>query len=118
MGNRVNTEKWIYKRNQLSDELGIEIRSFDYLTDALRTRSFFDRAILASAEARTLTDWQLNCLANPFCMAYTDSHWREILRETTLDGRHFVSISAESLLLHQQYNKSRFLQFEHLVRGS
>ena len=117
IGTRMNTEKWVHKRNQLSEELGIEIRSFDYLADAFRTHNFFDRAILASAEAKILTDWQLNYLANPFSMAYNDSIWREILKEIKPNGRHFVSLSAESLLLHQQYNKSRFSQFQHLVKS-
>ncbi len=116
IGSRDNSEAWLDKRNQLSDELRIDIRSFEYLTELFRMNSYHDRAYIFSTEAKRLNDWQMNQLANPFCKAYTDYRWRQVLRKT-IGGSHFVSQSAEALLSYREHNHDLLSEFKLILNG-
>ena len=65
IGRRTENSLEIEKRNQIADELKINIRSFDYLTDLLERRRFFNNACLdINGEL-----WLENQIENPFYKA-------------------------------------------------
>jgi hypothetical protein len=86
IGRRLVNPHDIEKRNQIADELGTEIRSFDYLTDRLRTREFFTHAWTSDAE-----DFFERELAKPFFSAFTDSEWKHFCKTRRVETFHFYS---------------------------
>lgn len=117
IGNRKNSEIWLHKRNQLSDELKIEIRSFDYLGDIFKNRVYRNHVYLGSAESKKLNDHQTNQLANPFFKAYTEKGWRLLLRDSKIGGSHFVPRAIEQILVYRQYNEDLLLQFKEILKN-
>ena len=115
IGNRENSDIWLHKRNQLSDELRIEIRSFDYLGELFKNRVYRDHVRLFSAQARTQYDSQTNQLANPFFKAYTEKRWRLLLRDARAGGAHFVTKAVEQILFYRQYNEDLLSKFRRIL---
>lgn len=104
IGNRENSHKWIERRNDISEELNISIRSFNYLTDLLKKR-FIDNYIWGySSELQSLDSSVLNGLANPFYKSYSDFIWRKIISEMN-PYSHFTPYNAEVLLRNREYNE-------------
>lgn len=104
IGNRSNSKKWIERRFDISEELKISIRSFDYLSDLLKKRMIDNYVWEFSAELMQLDSSVLNGLANPFYTAYTDSSWRRIISEMS-PYTHFTPYNAEILLKYRRYNE-------------
>jgi hypothetical protein len=104
IGNRENSERWLDRRNDLARQLGIEIRSFEYLTDFVSRDHYSDTSNLWSAEESSLTSFQRNMLANPFFEAYSDSEWRRLVSEPRYT-HHFIANNAEVLLEYRRYNQ-------------
>ena len=90
----------IEKRNQIADELGAEIRSFDYLTDKFKSRMFYPTAWL-SDENYMYED----ALANPFYKAITDAEWKKFCTSDQISTSHFYSKHVEEILRHRVYSK-------------
>lgn len=83
IGRRSENEFSLQKRNQISKETGVEIRSFDYLTDLLNKRIFCNFPLEEG------TDNELdNLLSNPFAKALTDSEWKDFCRNK-INTTHF-----------------------------
>lgn len=97
IGTRGNSKKWLEKRNQYSDETGVEVRSFDYLGDVLMRRVFTDKAMLGSGTWDFENPELGKRLANPFMEALTDSQWKGLLQQPGVGSPHFVSSVAEYL---------------------
>lgn len=103
IGTRENSEKWLERRNDLANQLGIKIRSFDYFTDSLLTKFFPNSCGFGSTEEGYLTSVERNMLANPFCVAYSDATWRKIVSEPRY-VHHFFCMNAKALLENNSYN--------------
>ncbi|MCB9034241.1 MAG: DUF4263 domain-containing protein [Chitinophagales bacterium] len=103
IGRRAYNESEIEKRNQIADELGIEIRSFDYLTDLLRKRKFYNQANLDS-EKGVLVE---NQIENPFHKAITDSEWKKFCSKK-FSYTHFYKNNCEEIIKLRKYNKLIF----------
>lgn len=103
IGNRENTREWLEKRNEFADQLRINIRSFDLMTEFLSNKVFLNGRNLLSTEESRLSLTQRNQLANPFYRAYTDQEWRDITRRMEANP-HFEAKNADALLSHRQYN--------------
>ena len=99
IGRRTDNLLEIEKRNQIADELGIQIRSFDYLTDLLRKRKFFNNACLDTEKG----EWFENQIENPFCKAINDSKWREFC-EKRFTWTHFYKNNCEKIIELREYN--------------
>jgi hypothetical protein len=91
-------------RNQLSRDLGIQIRSFDSLSDAFKRRPLLDELVLASPEHDRLASELRQRLANPFVSAYSDAAWRRVVRSKTLSLAHMVAQNAETLVAEASYS--------------
>lgn len=79
IGTRANSAAWLERRNVLADSLTIEIRSFDSLSDEIKTpRSFDDYAGYGDEERNRSLD-ERNKLVCPFLKALSDTQWREII---------------------------------------
>lgn len=104
IGNRANTNDWLEKRNDYANQLRINIRSFDHLSDVLSNVVFLNETSFCSNEEEQLSKVQRNQLANPFYKAYTDQEWREIVRQMEHTS-HFVAMNADVLISNRQYNK-------------
>jgi len=114
IGTRDNSSLWIEQREQLSTNLGIELLSFDRLTEWLERRWFSNKTFIDSS-SRPLTEWQKKYLANPFAMAMSDKEWRKFLKERIrgkIYGAHFTPTSAELLLKYRSFNKELLTQFQ------
>jgi hypothetical protein len=103
IGNRNNSLKWLERRHDLAEALGIGIRSFDLFTDIFDRHLFANYTELYSTESSVLDPLTKNRLANPFYCAYSDTSWRNVLREP-LRLDHFTACNAETLLKHRTFS--------------
>ncbi|MBL1233205.1 MAG: DUF4263 domain-containing protein [Flavobacteriales bacterium] len=99
IGRRTYNESEIEKRNQIASELGIEIRSFDYLTDLLRKRKFYNQGCLDSEKGEIIE----NQIENPFSKAITDSEWRKFCSRK-FNWTHFYKNNCEEIVKLRKYN--------------
>jgi hypothetical protein len=107
IGRRANSEIHLNRRNQLQNELGVEIRSFDYLTDRLRRRIFVDEHVAVSPECKRLSNLELNQLVNPFNEAIPDARWRKMVKDPRFQPVHMVCLNAK--LLNEAWTQSSLL---------
>ncbi|MCM0196076.1 MULTISPECIES: Shedu anti-phage system protein SduA domain-containing protein [Bacteroides] len=99
IGRRTENSLEIEKRNQIADELKINIRSFDYLTDLLERRRFFNNACLdINGEL-----WLENQIENPFYKAISDSKWRKFC-SSKFNWTHFYKNSCKEIVKIRDYN--------------
>mgnify|MGYP000678130763 CR=1 FL=1 len=99
IGRRLTNIYEIEKRNQIANEIGAEIRSFDYLTDKLKTREFYPTAWLADEK------WYYKSeIANPFFKAMSDSEWKKFCNKGKIGTFHFYSRHVEEILEIRKYN--------------
>ncbi|MGO9610549.1 MAG: Shedu anti-phage system protein SduA domain-containing protein, partial [Verrucomicrobiia bacterium] len=103
IGRRGNSKRWLDKRNQLSQNRGVAIRSFDHLTDRLRDRHFYSHASFGTAQGDKLPDHVANRLENPFYEAFSEKQWRRLLRENSYHDGHFVEKNANILIEARNY---------------
>lgn len=89
----------IEKRNQIADEIGVQIRSFDYLTDLLKRQEFINYANLGIEGG----SWYENQIENPFYKAISDSKWRQFCSKN-FSYTHFYMHNCESILKLREYN--------------
>ncbi len=99
IGRRLTNPLDIEKRNQIADEIGAEIRSFDYLTDKFKKRIFKHTTWLEGDKE----DYG-ELLANPFYKAFSDSEWKQFCNSEQISGSHFYSHHCESILKYRKYN--------------
>lgn len=100
IGRRLKNEYEIEKRNQIAEEIGADIRSFDYLTDKLERRPFRRIGWLPDDVDYSLHEE----LGNPFYKAFTDSQWKKICNESKLSTFHFYSLHHKTLFKNRIYN--------------
>jgi len=103
IGTRENSNIHIEKRNQLSNELNISIRSFDSVTDYLKKRSFNIFLNNFSSEINNLDSKKRNDLANPFYKAISDGEWRN--RSKLKDSIHYIYCNNDFILSSRKFNK-------------
>lgn len=115
IGQRKHSPEFIANRNDLSRETGIQIRSFDYLTDKLRERHFWVEMHIFSTEYKRLSDPTRNALANPFYTTFSSSEWRDLIRQD-LDITHMTPNNATLILQNRKLNKYDRM-FRRLVAG-
>ncbi|QLG47041.1 Shedu anti-phage system protein SduA domain-containing protein [Costertonia aggregata] len=99
IGRRTNNPYEIEKRNQISKEIGAEIRSFDYLTDKLKSKQFYRFTWLPDENE----DYEEQ-LANPFFKAFSDSEWKNFCNSRKLAKFHFYTKHHKEILNLRQYN--------------
>ena len=100
IGRRLENEYEIEKRNQIAEEIGAEIRSFDYLTDKLERRDFYSTGWLPD----DVEDSYHQELANPSYKSFTDSQWKQICNENKMSTFHFYSFHYKTVLQNRKYN--------------
>ena len=99
IGRRTENTLEIEKRNQIAGELKINIRSFDYLTDLLERRRFFNDACLDINSGLCLE----NQIENPFYKAINDSKWRKFC-SSKFNWTHFYKNSCSEIIKIRDYN--------------
>lgn len=112
IGSRENSLKYLGKRNDYAKSLNIKIRSFDYLTEQLRRKTFHNYVRLYDGnwDEKHLPERKL--LANPFFEALNDTQWKKILLEPGVTFPHFTSTSCEVLLRFLETNNKRLEEFK------
>ena len=121
IGTRENSRRWLDKRNQLGETLGISIRSFDWLTGCLSARSqcspFAAYYHGGGCEEDHLKLEIKNALANPFVRAMSDPEWRAFI-SCCFSDNHMVGHHAERLLQFRRTNahEAAFLRRHRLKR--
>ena len=97
IGNRENSKQWRDRRNQLSRQINIRIRSFDSFTDRLSKRFFMNCGSRYQSEFDHLHLKLRNELENPFYIALSHAEWREFVRAVSLSC-HGIAKSAELIV--------------------
>ncbi|WP_336964123.1 Shedu anti-phage system protein SduA domain-containing protein [Chryseobacterium contaminans] len=100
IGRRLSNHYEVEKRNQIAEEIGAEIRSFDYLTDKIKRREFYPIAWLRDG---TPGHYEKE-LANPFYKAFTDSEWKKFCNSQKVASSHFYSDHFEEVLKMREYS--------------
>lgn len=116
IGTRQNTKKWLHKRNQYSEENGVQVRSFDYLTDRIKQRVYRNQAFVGSGTWDANNPDLRKALANPFIEAFTDSQWKQFIREPDVCGPHFIASSCRVLLSQRTQNSDLVQRFTHALK--
>ncbi|MBX3240445.1 MAG: DUF4263 domain-containing protein [Chitinophagaceae bacterium] len=94
IGRRLSNPFEIEKRNQIADEIGAEIRSFDYITDKFNLRDFSQAAWLETGK-----DFLADEVGNPFHRAVTDSQWKKFCTGRKVSTFHFYSRHSEDIIM-------------------
>jgi hypothetical protein len=102
IGTRENSSLHLEKRNQLSNEIKISIRSFDSVADYLRKRPFKNFLDNFSSEINSLNSKNRNDLANPFYKAINDGEWRN--RSKLKDSVHYTFCNNDFILSSRRFN--------------
>ena len=87
-----------HRIQNLSQENGVEIRTFDYLTDELLQRPFYPTYLSGSSQTNSLPAEVRNTLASPFHRTLSGSDWEAILEGTEGFLSHMTSKLADRLL--------------------
>lgn len=104
IGTRENSAQYLDKRDILTRQTDIKIRSFDSFTDKIKQRPFFTYTCLCSAQENNLAVDVRVQLANPFFSAYSDSDWRHIVKSRDFRYSHMVAQNADLLLQKRKYS--------------
>lgn len=113
IGRRSNDLEELEKRRQIADQEGIEILSFDRLTDFAKSRvQYFDHARIYSGQMDHEPFYKRNALGNPFFKCMSDAEWRRICRK---GHHHFYSGLLDEILDCRRYNEhfERFKELGH-----
>lgn len=100
IGRRTENDFLNDKRSQIAAETGVEIRSFDYLTDLLQRRCFYNFPVLDSE----LGDYVENHIENPFVMAVSDSKWKDFCRGG-VNTSHFYKNNLKAIIQMRKNNE-------------
>lgn len=111
IGRRDNTEDFLAQRNYYSQKLGIEIRSFDYLTDVMNLKRFESFTWISHDLRATISEVENNTFSNPFFRAYTDAEWRSIVNSAKLSISHMIGLNLPLLLDKRSYNTRALQEF-------
>lgn len=92
------------KRNQIAEEEGIEIVSFDRLTNLASDRQHFNNETTISSGQMhfDISYEKKNELANPFYQCLTDSQWRNMNYKGEV---HFHTNQIDNILKNRSYNQ-------------
>lgn len=96
IGRREDGEDFNHLRNHYADKVDVQIRSFDYLTERARERTFAPVPILSSVEMDAVDPNLRNELANPFRKAISSGVWRA--NAPKLSDYHMVARNARTLV--------------------
>lgn len=104
IGRRNFSADYLHMRNMFAEQMNIQIRSFDYLTDKLLQRRFDDIPIICSCEFETLDLTTKNQLANPFFTSLKSAEWRKIVKAPSFDTVHMMANNAAIILQNKKAN--------------
>jgi hypothetical protein len=111
IGRRDSSEEFLAQRNYYSQKLGIEIRSFDYITDVMNSKRFESFTWISHDLHAVISDVENNAFSNPFFRAYTDAEWRSIVNSTKLSISHMIGHNLSLLLEKRSYNTVALQKF-------
>ncbi|MEO7933257.1 MAG: Shedu anti-phage system protein SduA domain-containing protein [Chthoniobacterales bacterium] len=117
IGTRENSSKWIERRNELSKDYGVEIRSFDWLTDCLKrgTKWINDTSHWEAHDQGPFAPMVANALGNPLYEAFTHVEWKETIRECCNCDR-IMDLNADVILKHR-HNSEVFKEFSEFCQA-
>ncbi len=105
IGRRSEGDRHVAKRNALAEMHGITIRSFDWLTDRLRTAKGAPPGPLTPCtEANGVAYEHAYVLKNPFYVALGDAEWRT-LRGALRHHPHLVATNAPVFAASRRFNR-------------
>jgi len=104
------------RRNHYARSLGVEIRSFDYLTDAMEIRRFSPFTWMSRDIFPVISEKSNNDFSNPFARSYTNSEWKKIV-SSGIDISHMVAQNLEILLSCRRYNMEDLREFKMYLDG-
>ncbi len=102
IGRRELNQENLEKRKQIQQSEGIEIISFDRLTEIAKSRRHFPEEVLIhSSEMDNMDSYLKNQLANPFYKCTNDSTWRKMCKRGHI---HIYSTLINEILKHRENN--------------
>jgi hypothetical protein len=116
IGRRDQSSRLTARRNEFAKEVGIDIRSFDSLTDRVRNFGFLD-LVSEDCDESVIGDIVMrNRLANPFLRAYSWGAWKDMVFKGEFVCPHFLANNAEALREHRDEN-SDLKRFQRIWKG-
>ncbi|MCX6315956.1 MAG: DUF4263 domain-containing protein [Bacteroidetes bacterium] len=100
----------IKSRNLLSVNLGISIRSFDYLSNLLQKGYFRNEFEFINDMDNEAAPYARD-FANPFYKAYSDQQWRQMIKTKGFSGANMIASNVKQLMEFREYNTIRLNQF-------
>jgi len=99
IGTRENSAKWLERRNELSGEYNVQIRSFDSLSErpAFLAPLWTDIGCWEAHDQGAFAPRVANAIANPLYQAFSHAQWVETLRECVNCDR-IMDINADVIL--------------------
>lgn len=118
IGRRKDLIEFDDKRLQKASSYGVNIRSFDYLTDKLIRNAFLNEPFYevpssdyVGDEVR-INDGEINLLVSPFKKALTYSSWKKITSSKSFYESHSAGWNWKLFLEHTEYNEKLFSKFK------
>lgn len=109
IGRRCEDQSIIEKRMDVAYEEGVEIRSFDSLTDNLKNRFFYHKDIL-----NEIPENVENTIINPFNRALSDAEWKMICKTERLNSSHIFHSNSKKVYQYLRQN-DLFEKFKQLT---
>lgn len=105
IGTVENTGPWLERRNELAQDLRVEIRSFGWLTERLRQTPgwFVDQSEWTAHDEKPFVPRVANALANPFFEAFQHAEWIDTVRNCCNCGR-IMDLNADVILSRRRYS--------------
>lgn len=115
IGRRTDNQEVLEKRRQYSEDYGVEILSFDRLTDISNRLHFSNKPSIYAAQFDNMKDYKVkNDLVNPFFTCTSDSDWKSICKSGEV--KHFYYNNLSRILEKRRYSKY-FDQFKQEIAG-
>jgi hypothetical protein len=111
IGNKENSKNHIGKRNQLSQELGINIRSFDFFTDSFSSKNLFAFSKITK-QLGSASKNNNNYLNNPFILSFGSSDWNSIVKNDQFKKHHMTGEKIELFKEYIRIKEDDFISFK------
>lgn len=111
IGRRTSDDDQRIRRNRRAKQLGVSVRSFDWLTDRLMRRPFFNTFESHAPECSRLPVETRNQLASPFNVAIPHAPWSALVTSSAFSPHHSVPLNASGFIRTWQQS-DRLAQFD------
>lgn len=117
IGTRENSAKWLERRNELSREYNVHIRSFDSFSESLSSSALFwsDIGFWKAHDQAAFAPRVGNAIGNPLYQAFSHAEWTETLRECVSCDR-IMDMNAD-IIMSKRTDSELLAEFQNYCLG-